>query len=193
MVRIQKVGFLAVAAIFSIATCGCACLRDSKYSQYSDAPSGVTFFSPNPSFSEYASLSNLSVSEYDKIDYLLDRVAASDQRFIRNGEFHDGKIARRWLLYKMTHWVSGVGTAQDFVSRVASYSQKTGKPYLVKLPDGRLYSLSSVLKNELSLFEANLGKLEEFRKTHPPQQPSPTQVSLSPTAVATAAVATSTS
>lgn len=192
MVRIQKVGCLAVAAIVAITTSGCASLRHSKYSQYSEAPAGEVFFSTTPNFSQYASLLNHPVNENDKIDYLLDRVAASGYQFVRNGEPHNGKLARRWLLYKMFHWVKGVDTAEEFVTRVASHSQKTGKPYLVEFPDGRVYSLSSVLKNELSLFETSLSKLEELRKTSPPQ-PQPAQVTFSPTAVATSAVATSTS
>jgi hypothetical protein len=130
------------------------------------------------------------VSENDKIRFLLDRIADSEYRFIRNGEVHDGKVARRWLLYKMTHWISNVNSAADFVAHVADRSQRTGTPYLVEFPDGQVYSLKSILSNELSSFESDLQEIKKIRETatlNPSNRPNP--ISFSPTAVAATAVA----
>ena len=181
MNRVQKI-FFGFFPLLLIGTLTSACNHTRSY-RYSDAPAGQVFLSPTPSFeSSTFTKWNGQSSENNRIKYLLERMAISDERFIRNGETYDGKKVRRWLLYKMAHWVSEVNTAEEFVSRVAGYSQKTGDPYLVKQADGKIYSLQSLLKNELLAFDAHQEKIKPA-----------SVVSLLPTAVASAAVATSTS
>lgn len=109
------------------------------------------------------------MSELNKVQYLLDRLAQSNVRFIRNGERYDGKVARQWFLYKMTHWVRRVKTAQEFITRVTGFSQKTGKPYLVEFPDGQIYSLKSILYNELTALQGHLSKLKLLSRATAPQ------------------------
>lgn len=183
MVRFREMSWFSIAVLFLVSSTGCASLKNAKSSQFSDAPAGQVYFSSTPK-----SLNSLSfsrwlgpVTERDKIRYLLERVAASHFRFIRNGETHDSQEARQWLLYKMSHWVTGVATAEDFVDRVASYSQKTGKPYLVEFPDGKVYSLGSVLKNELLFFEQHRTQLLALATS---SLPTPHQVKAPPPAVA---------
>lgn len=182
MSRVRKffLGFLPVLFMTALAS-GCVHTRSARYSE---ALAGEVFLSPPPHF-ETGSVSPTTglIRQDERIRYLLERVAGSDERFIRNGKVHNGKQARQWLLYKKGHWVNGVGTAEDFITRVASFSQKTGEPYLVKYSDGRTYSLASVLKNELSAFDQQQNRMRTARA----------QVSLSSTAVASTAVAASTS
>ena len=176
---------------------GCATLGKGSAPDYYDAPQNLLFAAPSLDPKDPATFAKWSgpVSENDKIRYLLDRIADCNYRFIRNGEVHDGKVARRWLLYKMTHWVEGVNTAQDFVTRVADRSQKTGKPYLVEFPDGRVYSLKSVFANELNAFETGLAEFRKIQQAPVPTSISTTSapVSFSPTAARTTAVAATTS
>ena len=145
----------AFPAVFLIFFSGCASVPRARGLQYSDAPTDTLFLTPTPDFnsSEFFSRWSGEVSERDKIRYLLERIASSKNRFIRNDEIFDGPRAEQWILYKLGHWVRGVDTAEDFVMRVASFSQKTGEPYRVEFPEGKVYSLRSVLKNELSAFE----------------------------------------
>ena len=185
MRRLQKFFWFSSLTVFLIPTLGCASTRSLRYP---DAPQGQVFLAPAPRFDGAAFMEKWAGSEGEsaKIRYLLDRIAGSRDTFIRNGNTHDGRTARRWLLYKLTHWVSGVQTAQDFVTRVASFSQKTGEPYLVRTQDGKIYSLESVLRNELSALET---AVVQFRTL--PQGgtlPQPVSVSLVPTS----AIATST-
>lgn len=178
MSRARQFFLVSFPALFlTVLNTGCLHTRPC---QYNEAPAGQIFLSPNPNF-EDATFKRWegSLNEHTRIKYLLERTALSNDRFIRNGQTHNGKRARQWLLYKMSHWVNGVGTAEDFVSHVATFSQKTGQPYLVEYADGKIYSLGSVLKNELSAFDAHQNKLKE--------------ISISPTAVASTAVAASTS
>lgn len=186
MRRSQQIVFLLLPALSLLST-SCASLGNGC-PKYREAPTGELFLSPAPDFENAAHFEKWldSLNELDKIRYLLERIALSEHRFIRNGESHDGKIARQWLLYKMKHWVSGVESAQDFVARVASFSQKTGSPYLVEYSDGKVYSLGSVLRNELSAFESHLAKLRVIRQQ---SMRGTVGVSISPTAVASRAVA----
>lgn len=168
---------------------GCADSR-SYYSRYVEAPEGKVFFNPTPHFenSAFFSKETGSWSEHDKIRYLLNRMAESHDHFIRNGEAYDGKTARQWLLFKLSRWAGEIKTARDFVVRL-SFSRQSGKPYVVESSEGKIYSLRSILKNELSACE---GHLVRNTPTTPGAIPKPAPVSISPTTVATVAVAHST-
>lgn len=181
---------ILVPAFFVASLTGCS--RCRLY-QYTDAPQGQALLNSSPNFEDVTSLAKWSapVTEKEKIGYLLGRIAKSQHTFIRNGEPHDGKTARQWFLYKMAHWVDDVDTAEDFVARVASYSQRTGEPYLVQFPDGHVYSLKSVLANEISNLTDRISHLKSVPDRALTQQP--TQISLTPAAVASTAVAASTS
>ena len=177
---LEKFFLVSFPAVFLTLASGCASLPRSQQSVHNADPLPEQFLlTPVPDFNsvEFSSRWAGDITERDKIRYLLERVASSDIRLIRNGRAYDGPKARQWLLYKMNHWVRGVETAEDFVTRVASSSQKTGKPYLVELREGKVYSLKSVLRNELEAFE-------NYRTTfsaHPQGvvPPRPNQVSVS--------------
>lgn len=152
--RFTRTLFLLSLPLGLLSLFGCAHVSASSYQE---APPGQ-LLSPPPNFDT----ANFSVqwprplSERDKINYLLDRIAHSENQFIRNSEIYDGKAARGWFLYKRAHWVQGeVGTAEDFIKRVTTFSQKTGKLYLVKSSEGEIFTVRSVLKNELSALEAH--------------------------------------
>ncbi len=155
-------GALLASLVFASFTSGCAFHRPSQSSL--EAPEGKIFLSAAPNFEAPAFFTKWGRplgenAEQVKIRYLLERMKESEYRFIRNGRSYDGRKARTWCLYKFLHWATGVRTAKDFIERVATYSQKTGRPYLVGTPDGKTYSLRSILRNELSAFETYHGKL----------------------------------
>lgn len=181
----QNFFLLSSLALFLISNTSCASTRYNPYLHYTEAAEGQVFLSTLPHFEDSAFFERGSgwEGEHAKILYLLDRIATSPNGFIRNGEAHDGRTARQWFLYKMTHWVNSVQTAQDFITRVATFSQKTGKRYLMETPDGKVYSLASVLRNELFAFESASVKFRTIDRTTLSKP-----ISLSPTR----AVATST-
>ena len=148
---------LALIALFSLSSSGCAVTPRSRISQPSFNDADSRFLSPAPEFSssEFHLKWPGSLSEQDKIRYLLERIAGSKEKFVRNGQVFEGSQARLWLLYKLGHWVNGVKTADDFIARVASFSKKTGELYVVEFSDGKNYSLKTVLSYELSAFEKN--------------------------------------
>ena len=188
----RKLGFLSgvlILGFFSLLGAGCASSQNSLHSSALDTPTPQMFLSPAQDFESPAFLSRWSgrLSERDKIHYLLSRIAASRDQYFRNGAAHSGKAARRWFLYKSAHWVSGIQGAGDFIERCASFSMKTGRPYQVRLSDGKIYSLNSVLKNELRAFEKhNLRIRRELAQTASLSKPAPVPLSSSHPASAAA-------
>ncbi len=92
------------------------------------------------------------LSESDKIAALLDAFSTSDITFIRNGEEHDGKYAREHLEAKLKE-TKDINTGEDFISKVASTSKETGKPYLIKLKDGTQIECAKWLRDYLKQVE----------------------------------------
>ena len=98
----------------------------------------------------------VSITEQDKILYLLAAVRFSGADFIRNGDHFRGDKAAGWLRWKMMHRQyrsNPIVTGRDFVDRVCFQSNKTGVPYEVILSDGRRERLTHVMNDELLSLE----------------------------------------
>ena len=67
-----------------------------------------------------------------EIEALLQGVGRSDCTFIRNGAEHSAQDAEAHLRMKYRRGKRYVKTAEDFISRIASKSSWTGKPYQVE-------------------------------------------------------------
>ena len=96
--------------------------------------------------------SRQTITEQDKISYLLNVVRDSGLVYYRNGAKHPGNTASLWFRWKMNHRQfrnDPIVTADDFVHRVCGHSNKTGEPYLVQMAGGRWESLEAVLAREL--------------------------------------------
>lgn len=65
---------------------------------------------------------------------LLDKVAASDCTFVRNGADHSAAEAAKHLRRKLNAARDRVQTASDFITHVASKSSVTGQAYQVRCP-----------------------------------------------------------
>jgi hypothetical protein len=73
----------------------------------------------------------------ETVNYLIDHVAKSDATFIRNGVSHTPAEAVAHIKAKYGHFKSEIKTPEDFIRLAASKSLLTGKPYLVRTPDGK--------------------------------------------------------
>lgn len=98
-----------------------------------------------------------ALSEAQKIELLLTRIAASSQVvFIRNGSEHSPHDAADHLRSK---WESSGGpenvtaTAQDFIEQVGSRSSISGLDYRVRLPDGSEMTSAQWLREQLREIE----------------------------------------
>ena len=89
------------------------------------------------------------------VNYLFDYVAKSDATFIRNGQTHTPQEAVNHIKAKYEHFKSEIKTPEDFIRLVASKSLLTGKPYLVRAPDGKEMRLDVWLTNALKEYRAS--------------------------------------
>ena len=103
-------------------------------------------------------LTQSSVIERGKIDYLIARVRESKMMFVRNGEMHAGSKAATHLMHKYQKRIDQVKTVQQFIDEVGSSSSMTGEPYYVKSGDGTAYRVRDVFLNELRVLDEYLAK-----------------------------------
>jgi hypothetical protein len=94
------------------------------------------------------------LTEEQKIAHLIKYVAGLDgATFIRNGDSYAAKDAAEHLQMKRRKAGSRVTTAREFIDGLASESYISGKPYQIKMKDGKVYSSRDVLMKELSRIE----------------------------------------
>jgi Family of unknown function (DUF5329) len=91
----------------------------------------------------------------ESIKFLLDYVAKSDATFIRNGQKHTPQEAVSHIKAKYEHFKSEIKTSEDFIRLAASKSLLTGKPYLVRAPDGKEIRLDVWLADGLREYRAS--------------------------------------
>jgi hypothetical protein len=83
------------------------------------------------------------------IDYLFNYIAKSGATFIRNGQSHTPTEAVSHIKAKYEHFKNEIKTPEDFIRLAASKSLQTGKPYLVRTPDGKETHLDAWLTDAL--------------------------------------------
>ncbi len=94
------------------------------------------------------------LSETQKIEALIGAVERLEGAvFIRNGSEHDCRAAAKHLRDKWKGGRKEIKTARDFIRLAASSSSTSGKPYWIRLKDGK--QLRSA-----DFFTAELEKLE---------------------------------
>jgi Family of unknown function (DUF5329) len=89
------------------------------------------------------------------IDYLIDYVGKSNATFIRNGASHTPAEAAAHIKAKYEHFKNQIKTPEDFIRLSASKSLLTGKPYLVRTPDGKEVHLDVWLADALKEYRAS--------------------------------------
>jgi hypothetical protein len=67
-----------------------------------------------------------------EIQHLMDYIAGSQCRFIRNGKTYDAEAARAHIQRKYDHVRRRVRTTEDFIDLAASRSSMSGDPYRVQ-------------------------------------------------------------
>jgi len=104
--------------------------------------------------SSFVHAQTLATAERQKIEALIKYVGdLKDTKFIRNGSSYDVSTAVRFLRGKWEANESSVKTALDFIDKVASFSGTSGKPYLIRLKDGKEIPSREFLAAELQKIE----------------------------------------
>ncbi|HEX7262215.1 MAG TPA: DUF5329 family protein [Luteolibacter sp.] len=89
-------------------------------------------------------------AEKARIESLISHIEnLKDATFIRNGNDYDAKSAAKFLRGKLQSHEKEILTASDFISKVASVSGTTGKPYVIRFKDGRQVKCGEYLAAEL--------------------------------------------
>jgi len=89
--------------------------------------------------------------EVERIEDLIAAVAhQTDAAFIRNNQAYDSTVAAEFLRRKWRAQAAGVGSAEDFIEKVGSFSSTSGRPYLIRFGDGREIPCSVFLRAELA-------------------------------------------
>jgi hypothetical protein len=96
------------------------------------------------------------------VEYLIAAAEKSEVKFIRNGDEHTGKEAAEHMRRKYNHFKKEIKTPEDFITKCATKSELSEKPYMIKKPDGTSVKSEDWMK----------ALLEEHRKavsTPPPK------------------------
>ena len=89
--------------------------------------------------------------EKTKIEALISHIEGlQDATFIRNGKEYSSANAAKFLRAKWNRDDTEVKTVEDFISKVASASGSSGKPYLIRLKDGKEVACAEYLKSQLT-------------------------------------------
>jgi hypothetical protein len=88
--------------------------------------------------------------EKKKIEFLISSVENfKGAVFIRNGSEYDGKAAAEHLRLKLKNAGSRVQTADDFIKLCASQSYFTGRPYMIRLSNGKTIKSEEYFREKL--------------------------------------------
>jgi hypothetical protein len=94
--------------------------------------------------------------EKKKIEFLISSVEnLKGAIFIRNGSEHNGKEAAEHLRMKLQNAVV-VKTADDFIRLCASKSMITGKPYMIRLSDGKTMKSEEYFREKLKEYYSTI-------------------------------------
>jgi hypothetical protein len=105
-----------------------------------------------------AEAGELPAEEAGRIEALIAAVEhLSDAAFIRNGRAYDSVVAAEFLRRKWQAQATKVGSVEDFIEKVASFSSTSGRPYFIRFGDGRELPCSVFLRAELA-------KLQQTRR-----------------------------
>jgi hypothetical protein len=105
-------------------------------------------------FGAAAAAGELRAEEAQGIEALIAAVGRmTDAVFIRNGQAYDSAVAAEFLRRKWQMKAAHIFSAEDFIEKVASISSTSGRPYLIRLGDGREIPCSVFLRAELAKFQ----------------------------------------
>jgi len=93
------------------------------------------------------------MTETQKIEALIKHVEGMDAKFVRNGTAYDAKTAGKFLRRKWEANKADIQTAEDFIEKAASVSSTSGKPYLIRFPDGTETKSGDYLRAQLKKFK----------------------------------------
>src|SRR5690606_3748461 len=97
--------------------------------------------------------SRSALTELQKIERLIETVAAQDAAFMRHGTAYAAADAAEHLRSKLSAAGSRIQTAREFIDQIASRSSVSGEEYHIRFEDGRTMTSREFLQQELEKLE----------------------------------------
>jgi hypothetical protein len=103
-----------------------------------------------------------------EINYLLDYVGKSACAFYRNGTWYDSQSAQQHLSKKYNYMaaLNMIGTAEEFIEKVATQSSMSDEQYQVKCKDGVTKSSNHWLHEELVRYQVKSNENRPVSSRH---------------------------
>jgi hypothetical protein len=136
-----------VAALSLVACFTWACRATPPESVPAEVPPSALEVSPGP-VARPAPTAEVAMDP--RIEMLLEKIAGSGVTFVRNGKEHAGAKAAAHLRAKWQSSGGRIRTAEEFIELIASRSSASGRPYGVRLPDGREFTAREWLTAQLA-------------------------------------------
>lgn len=101
-----------------------------------------------------ALLADEPLTETQKIERLMEHVGKLGKaKFVRNDIEYDAESAEKFMRAKWKAMGADIKTATEFIEKIATKSSTTGKPYLIRFPDGKERKSGEYLGEQLKLLE----------------------------------------
>jgi Family of unknown function (DUF5329) len=96
------------------------------------------------------------LTEHAKIEALIGHLEGlQDATFIRNGSEYNSKNAAKFIRGKWDANKKEIHTVQDFITKAATQSSTTGKPYVIRLKGAADMNCADYLNAQLKKIVAN--------------------------------------
>ena len=108
-----------------------------------------------PAASNVRDHAKAELTEIQKVHRLIHFVRSlKDATFVRNGSEHTCQEAADHLQSKWEKHKNNIGSARDFIEKLASKSGFSGEPYKIRFKDGTEYTTNAILTKELERLES---------------------------------------
>lgn len=159
MKRFFSLSLCAAILGLSVFTSGCA----SSVLKGLDSGGKKVYIGPVPidSTEEYQTFLNSPQTEVDKQNYMFKRMKtepAQQLTYFHDGTWYDWTEAYRGANWLVRHRYKKGQDARTFAKNHVWRSESTGKPHLIKYPDGSIQEAYYVLLNELDLLDEALAR-----------------------------------
>lgn len=98
------------------------------------------------------SFADIPQSQIPEVEHLLEFVETTECSFERNGKKYGGEKASKHIKRKYKHFRDEITTTEEFIEYSATFSTRSGKPYLVYCSDNDPIESSVWLLEELAQF-----------------------------------------
>jgi len=157
----QKNGFagLIFPLVLVLSLCGCATsLLKGVTPEGEKVYAGLVPIDGTEAYQEYVKSPRSGVN---RIHYLMRRLKETkDLEYYRDGSYYNWLQAYRGGMWLMRHRYQKGQSARDFIRLHVWRSESTGKPHLVRFPDGSIHIGYYILMNELDLLDDTMQKNE---------------------------------